>query len=213
MSTQPLSTPPLRGHLTIDEAMPAAPFSEHHRRVVTAPIEVVWPACLTVTASEIRTLGPLMAIRGLPARLTRRARVDAFEPTALLDLFVAEGFVLLRRDDAPSDGTATVLFGAAGRFWSPSDNAPINFESADDFLSFDEPGFAATVALLSATDLGDGTTLVETETRVCGTDRASTRRFAPYWRIIRGPSGLIRRSWLAAIDRRARRSPSAPRAS
>lgn len=43
----------------------------------------------------------------------------------------------------------------------------------------------------------------ETITRVNGTDQASSRKFAPYWAIIRGPSGLIRRSWLAAIDRRA----------
>lgn len=43
------------------------------------------------------------------------------------------------------------------------------------------------------------------ETVVVGTDRASTRRFAPYWAFIRLPSGLIRRSWLAAIDRRVAR--------
>jgi len=52
-------------------------------------------------------------------------------------------------------------------------------------------------------DLGDGTTRIETETLVAGTDQASTRRFRPYWALIRLPSGLIRRSWLAAIDRRA----------
>lgn len=35
------------------------------------------------------------------------------------------------------------------------------------------------------------------------TDDAARRAFALYWLLIRGPSGLIRRSWLAAIDRRA----------
>jgi hypothetical protein len=47
-------------------------------------------------------------------------------------------------------------------------------------------------------------TLVTTETRIVGTDRVARRAFGRYWRIIRGPSGLIRHSWLAAIDRRAR---------
>ena len=50
----------------------------------------------------------------------------------------------------------------------------------------------------------DGATLLTTETRILGTDPASRRVFGCYWLIIRGPSGLIRRSWLAAIDRRAR---------
>ena len=66
-----------------------------------------------------------------------------------------------------------------------------------------EPGHAKVIARLDAIDLGDGTTRIETETLVAGTDPASTRRFRPYWALIRLPSGLIRRSWLAAIDRRA----------
>lgn len=44
-----------------------------------------------------------------------------------------------------------------------------------------------------------------TETRVEGTDKASNAKFAPYWALIRLPSGLIRRCWLAAIERRASR--------
>ncbi len=83
-------------------------------------------------------------------------------------------------------------------------NAPIAFPDADAFIDFDEPGHAKVVARLDAIDLGDGTTRLETETLVAGTDPASTRRFRPYWALIRLPSGLIRRSWLAAIDRRAR---------
>jgi hypothetical protein len=59
------------------------------------------------------------------------------------------------------------------------------------------------VARLDAIDLGNGTTRIETETLVAGTDELSTRRFRPYWALIRLPSGLIRRSWLAAIERRA----------
>ena len=44
---------------------------------------------------------------------------------------------------------------------------------------------------------------VVTETRVVGTSRNATLFFAPYWAVIRLPSGLIRRSMLAAIERRA----------
>jgi hypothetical protein len=38
---------------------------------------------------------------------------------------------------------------------------------------------------------------------VACTDASSARRFARYWRLIRPASGAIRRSWLAAIKRRA----------
>lgn len=191
--------------LTLEAALPAAPFRELHTRVVQAPIDEVWPHCLEVAASEIRTLGPLMALRGLPALLRGRRPPQATAPEPLLDVFAGEGFVILRRDVEPADGRAVVLFGAAGVFWSISGNAPVPFDTPAALLAFEEPGYAKTVCRLEAIDLGDGTTRIETETVIVGTDPASTKRFAPYWALIRLPSGLIRRSWLAAIDRRASR--------
>lgn len=191
--------------LTLEEALPGAPFRENHTRIVRADIDDVWPHCLAVTAGEIRTLGPLMSLRSLPSRLTRRSPVSAAPAHTLIDLFTAEGFVLLRSDEKPRDGRASVLIGAAGRFWSPTDSTPVPLGGPEAFGAFATPGYAKTVCRLDAVDLGDGTTRLETETVVAGTDPASTRRFAPYWAIIRLPSGIIRRSWLAAIDRRVRR--------
>ena len=196
MST-PTSLPPF------EEILPAAPYRELHQRVVEAPIEDVWPHCLDVTAREIRTLGPLMAVRSLPARIMGKGAEAASAPRALLDVFTEEGFVLLRRDPVPRNGRASIVFGGAGRFWSVRNDATIAFPDGDAFIDFDEPGHAKTIARLDAIDLGDGITRLETETLVAGTDPASTRKFRPYWALIRLPSGLIRRSWLAAIDRRA----------
>jgi hypothetical protein len=45
--------------------------------------------------------------------------------------------------------------------------------------------------------------LVTTETRVAARTDAARRKFAVYWRLIRPGSGIIRRSWLLAIKRRA----------
>ncbi len=192
--------------LTIDRAMPDAPFAERHHRTVDLPVDRVWPACLDVTIGEVRTMAPLMALRGLPRLLSRKpSELDMDARTSLLDAFAASGFVILRRDAAPVGGRASILFGAAGRFWSVTENHPVAFDSPADFLAFAEPGFARTIARLDAVDLGNGRTRIETETRIVGTDAASTRRFAPYWAVIRLPSGLIRRSWLAGIDRRAHR--------
>jgi len=44
---------------------------------------------------------------------------------------------------------------------------------------------------------------VTTETRVFARTDAARRKFAIYWRLIRPGSGIIRRSWLEAIKRRA----------
>lgn len=196
MSTPP-SLPPF------DEIVPAAPYRELHHRLVAAPIEDVWPHCLDVQAREIRTLGPLMALRSLPARITGKGVRSASARRALLDVFTDEGFVLLRRDPEPREGRASIVFGGAGQFWSVRNDATIAFPDGEAFVDFDEPGHAKTITRLDAIDLGDGTTRIETETLVAGTDHASSRRFRPYWAVIRLPSGLIRRSWLAAIDRRA----------
>ncbi len=186
-----------------EKILPAAPYRELHQRVVAAPIEDVWPHCLGVSAREIRTLGPLMAMRSLPSRIMGAGAESASAPRPLLDVFTDEGFVLLRRDREPRDGRASIVFGGAGRFWSVRSDSSIAFADADAFIQFDEPGNAKMVARLDAIALGDGTTRIETETLVTGTDPASTRKFHPYWALIRLPSGLIRRSWLAAIDRRA----------
>ncbi|MEL6893904.1 MAG: hypothetical protein AAFP84_20100 [Actinomycetota bacterium] len=183
-----------------------APFSETHRRVVRdgAELDDVWRAALDVTPREIRTFGPLIALRGLPSRLTGRGRgvADDTGDGPLLQLFESEGFV--RLGEYSGDGVRRVEFGAAGRFWSLRDNHPIHFDGPDDFTAFDRPGHARIWFELVATDTGDGIEL-STTTLVCGTDRRAELRFAPYWALIRLPSGLIRRSWLAAIERRARR--------
>jgi hypothetical protein len=49
--------------------------------------------------------------------------------------------------------------------------------------------------------------LVTTETRVFASTDAARRKFAVYWRLIRPGSGIIRRSWLEAIKRRAEGKP------
>ncbi len=195
----------------VQELLPDAPFRERHTRTIAAPIDAVWAACTDVTVGEIRLIGPLMALRGLPARLRhpRRGPAPTGRDRALLDTFRGEGFVILRRDEHARCGQASLDFGAAGRFWSVTENDAVPFADATAFIEFSRerarPGLAVTVANLCAVDNGDGTTMVTTETRVVGTDPAATASFGRYWFVIRLGSGAIRRSWLAAIERRARR--------
>jgi hypothetical protein len=75
----------------------------------------------------------------------------------------------------------------------------------EDFLSFNEPGYAkAAISFLVRPERG-GSRFI-TETRAAGTSPEATRALLRYWRAIRPGSGAIRRSWLAAIRRRAVRA-------
>lgn len=189
----------------LDDVLPRPHFTERHSRTVEAPADVVWAAATTVTSAEIRVLGPLMTLRSLPRLLREGRRADAHPrvDTPFLEVFEQEGFVELHRDRQVTDGRAVVVHGGAGRFWSPSGNAPVRLDDSRAFEQHRGPGTVKVAFSLEVVEHG-GATRVTTETRIEGTDPAARRAFGRYWLIIRGPSGLIRRSWLAAIDRRAR---------
>lgn len=188
----------------LDDHLPDPHFVERHRRTVDAPVEAVWAAALAVTPAEIRLLAPFMALRSLPRVLAGdRPRSLRQDRTPFLEAFEGEGFVELQREENLPEGRAVVVYGAAGRFWSVRDNAPAALADAEAFAQHRAPGTARTAFSLRVEEVG-GSALLTTETRVSGTDADARRTFGRYWRIIRGPSGLIRRSWLAAIDRRAR---------
>lgn len=201
MGNQLTATDPAN-QLEFERLLPNAPFGETHSRMIDQPVDKVWDSLLATTGNDIKLLEPLFRLRNLPAKLLGKTLPESEGGRPIHDLFADEGFVTLRRDERPVDGHAVYIFGAAGKFWSPAHNNPMTFESPQAFIEFDEPGYAKTVARFEVYAVGDRT-FVETETVVAGNDEASTRKFRPYWMLIRGPSGLLRRSWLAGIDRRA----------
>ncbi len=124
---------------------------------------------------------------------------------ALLESFVDRGFVCLRDDEH------SLALGAVAQFWKPRPAWAPGVTDAASFHAFDAPGWAKAVTTLAVVPDGTGS-LLTTTTAVTGTDDAARRAFGRYWALIRVPSGLIRREWLAAIARRAERAaPNAPR--
>ena len=76
----------------------------------------------------------------------------------------------------------------------------------EDFAAFDQAGYAKMAANFRLDPIAGGRAVqLSTETRVACTDAASARRSVSYWWLIRPASDAIRRSWLAAIKRRAAR--------
>ena len=73
-----------------------------------------------------------------------------------------------------------IALGLVGKFWRPV----IEFariETAEQFRSFDEPGFAKTVYDLSAREVDRGRTLLSGLMRTATTDEHARRWFRRYW--------------------------------
>ena len=115
----------------------------------------------------------------------------------IVDGLVRGGFVRLA--EVPS---REIVFGVVGRFWKLIGNTPITtVGDPESFTSFEEPGYAKAAMSFLVRAEGRGSRLI-TETRIQTTDAAAARSFSRYWRLVRPGSGLIRRSWLAAVRRR-----------
>ena len=177
----------------LENVMPVYELHEVHSIWVPAEPEPAYEALLTVSAREVRLLGPLMRLRALG-----RSQLVPDRETPLLDELKKAGFVEL----GVRPGKEIVL-GAIGRFWSPLGNRPVE---VTDFSRFDEPGYAK-AAMNFTVEVEAAGSRVTTETRIVGTDASATRKFRAYWLLIRLGSGAIRRSWLKAIRRRLEQRP------
>ena len=168
---------------------------ERHTRRIAAPPARVYAAIRTLPAGDIRFFHTLTWLRRF-GRPLPPCILHAPKEQSIIDTAVAGGFVLLA-EDAPRELAVGAVVIGQGRLTPPLTPA--------QFGAIAGPGFAkATMNFLIADD-GAGGSIVTTETRVHGTDARSARRFAMYWRIIQPGSALIRRMWLRAIQRRARR--------
>ena len=164
----------------IEKHLPRYQFSETHRtRVRTSPDAVM----RTVLADRPpdRLTDVLLALRTVPSRLLGRVAPQIDK----------QMFTSLDRDESET------VAGLVGRFWQ-LDGGLVPIPDADAFDRFAEPGIPKLVTGFRAIRDPVGT-LLTTETRVFCPDRYSLLRFAPYWMLIRIPSGLIRRRTLRAI--------------
>jgi hypothetical protein len=179
----------------LDEFMPEYDANELHSTHVAAPPAAVLAAARALTSREVPLARALMALRTLPARLRgRRREID----TPIVEAFLRGGFVSLA--ERPDE----LVVGGVGRFWQP--RAAVRRIEADEFIGFDEPGWAKAAFNFEVRPQAGGGTLLTTETRIRGTDELARRRFRRYWRVIMPGSAAIRRAWLRAVRRRAEAS-------
>ena len=170
-----------------DDFLPVYDVSDAVATVAEAGREPTWEALLNVDliklGREAPMVGMLGALRMLPeivAHLIHGER-PAQPPQSmrlrdLQSIPMAEGgWILL--DERPGE---EIALGLVGKFWRPV----IEFariESAEQFRSFDEPGFAKTVYDLAIREVGPSQTLLSGLMRTATTDEHARGWFRRYW--------------------------------
>jgi hypothetical protein len=183
------------GHTRLDEILPRYHFAEHHERHIRATPAQVWRALHEVTAADIRFFRTLTAIR----RFGRPGPEDILNAPAhrsILDVALSTTFVSLAADTNREVVIGTTVIAPAGA------TGP---RTPDEFRTVTALGFAVAAMNFRIESQPGGGSLLTTDTRVFATDALSRRRFARYWSLIYPGSALIRRQWLAAVDRGSRR--------
>ena len=180
----------------LDVVLPEYQFNEQHSTVVAAPAERVYKAMLEVAPEEIKGYGLLTWIRCM-GRCREDSIMNPASRTPILETAVKTSFKKLA--ETPNSefvfgGFVAAPASVVGRPWT-----------VETFVPLADPGFAKVAMNFRLQPLPDGTTRLETETRVQATDPGTLRVFAAYWRTIYPGSAIIRVQWLKAIKRRAER--------
>jgi len=180
----------------LDELLPDFDFVATHSRRVAASPAAALAAARAVTPGEMPLVRLLYALRSGPALLTRGRGLPRAKRRALWEQMLESGFVgLVDADDE-------LALGYVGQPWRLAGGSSAGVRSAGEWAEFSTPGHVK-AAMNFRPEAADGGAVLTTETRVRATDDVSRRCFRRYWRVIRGGSGLIRRSWLRAAARRA----------
>jgi hypothetical protein len=179
------------GTTRLDEILPRYHFSEYHERRISATPGEVWRALHEVTAADIRFFRTLTTIRRF-GRPGPEDILNAPEHRPILDVALSTSFVQLASEPHREIVVGTTVIAPSGA------DVP---RTPDEFRTLSALGFAVAAMNFRIDPQPDGGSLLTTETRVFATDASSRRRFARYWSLIYPGSALIRRQWLAAVDR------------
>jgi len=175
--------------LALDEQLPRFDAVVRRHAVVEVPLETAYDAVMSADLTESGPLVTLLnSLRFLPGWI--RAIVRGTDPPEIDDRLTlgdlpTEG-VWVRLAESPGN---EVVFGAIGQVWKP-DIEWVTID-ADDFRTFDRPGYAKIAATVSLRPYGEDRSLVTYEARTAGTDARATRIFLRYWTVVEPFAGYI----------------------
>jgi hypothetical protein len=161
---------------------------------VAASPEKAWQTVRHGDLASSPIVRALFAVRTIPARW--RGREVQRTAMRIDDIVSAEGpgFRLLAESDRE------VALGAIGKVWQP-DIPFIEVRTAEEFLRFQEPGYAKVAWALRVIPRGETGSRIEVEVRVAATDDESWTKFRRYFRLIGPGSRFIRHHLLSSFGK------------
>lgn len=180
--------------MLIESFIPNPDAIETHKIEIAASREVVYQALWTTNLGGSPIVKSLMALRSLPGIVSNPKRMRRLPRQVTLQTIIEAGFGQL----AEESGREVVL-GVEGKFWRPTGNI-LPF-SEEMFRGTVQPGLARGVWNFAVQEVGNGRTVLSTETRVVCGDAASRLKFRAYWTVVRPFSGLIRVIMLKAVKK------------
>ena len=183
--------------MLIDSFVPFPDAAEKHHITIAAARETVYRALWTTDLGGSWMVKGLLTLRSLPGLILHRGRSTRRSDGTrkiTLQAIVDAGFGVLAEDP-----DREIVLGVTGPFWRPTGNVlPFNEENFHGPVA---AGVARAVWNFAVQEVGNGRTILFTETRVVCGDRRSRWKFRAYWFFVRPFSGLIRRLMLRAVKR------------
>jgi hypothetical protein len=185
----------------IDEFLPEYDVREIHRTQVHAPPSRIYSAFRSTDLADSMLVRICLALRALPGVLLSPMRGlrhfwIRLGSSMTLREFEAHGFRVIA-ENPPHE----LLIGLMGSFWK-MDGGLLPTDTAS-FKGSQLPGTARVAWNFTVVEQKNGMCELATETRVKCSDARSRRYFGLYWIVIRPGSGLIRRSMLRSIRKKA----------
>jgi len=190
--------------MLLDDVLPDFDVTRVDAVVIRAPAEDVYRIACDVDLVEVvredRLVGTLFALRSIPDDILRRLRRSAPAPEVasmrLSDLGDEGEWIRLGEDPGRE-----FVFGAAGRFW----NGPIQWNriARVSFADAAAPGTARIAANLAVHPYSRDRVLLTYEARTAAADGDSRAGVQRYWWFLSPFIGVVLRSVLRAVKRRA----------
>ena len=180
----------------LNRFMPSYDVVERHH------IDVAAPAAVTLAVAREVDLFDHAVVRAVIRARELLLRAESAPPPpprlhGFLAAMQAMGWGIL------AETPVEIVGGAVTRPWEA--NVTFRPIPAEQFASFQEPGYVKIAWTLRADATSETTSIFRTETRALATDRSARARFRRYWSFISPGTFLIRRMMLGPIKADAER--------
>ena len=186
--------PPAETLNLLDAHLPSYDVVLTEHVVIEANAAVVFEAAKNFDFMTTRSLlvTAMMTARSVPSRVLRRPVVTPQSLMLARDPGALPGWQLL--GEVPG---REVVFGAVGTFWKP--DIEWHDLAADQFATFEEPGWGKIACHLLARPDGPGRSILSYECRTATTDPVSQAQMSRYWWLIRPFVAYVLRAVIRTI--------------